>query len=172
LVRYLTARSHDHGSTSTKEETVPGFISDSPFARGLIRIGDEAIAREDDARLRAYYAEDYLFHGPGGDLDFDGLAAYFASLRAAFSDLRLVREQIIADGRYLAARTTFAGDFTSVFTFSPIGPVQPTGQHVEWEVIHTFRYDDGRLAEEWVQTDSLSFLAKLGVTATPPAHRG
>ena len=152
---------------------MPGFISDSPLARGLIRVGDEAIARADDAQLRDYYTQDYLFHGPGPDLDFDGLAAYFASLRAAFSGMRLVREQIIADGRFLAARTTFAGDFTSVFTFSPIGPVEPTGQHVDWEVIHTFRYDDGgRLAEEWVQTDSLSFLTKLGVTAVEAAQRG
>jgi hypothetical protein len=39
-------------------------------------------------------------------------------------------------------------------------------------VIHTFRYDDdGRLAEEWVQTDSRILLAKLGVTATEPAQR-
>jgi predicted SnoaL-like aldol condensation-catalyzing enzyme len=75
---------------------VPGFISDSPLARGLIAIGDEAIAREDDAQLRAYYTQDYIFHGPGGDLGFDGLAAYFASLRAAFSNLRVAREQIIA----------------------------------------------------------------------------
>jgi len=28
------------------------FISDTPLARELIRIGDEAIAREDDAALR------------------------------------------------------------------------------------------------------------------------
>jgi predicted ester cyclase len=152
---------------------VPGFISDSPLARGLIRIGDQAIARRDDAQLRAYYTEDYLFHGPRGDLGFDELSAYFASLRAAFPDLRIVREQIIADGRFLAARNTFSGTFTSVFTSSPIGPVEPTGQHVEWEVINTFRYDnDGRLAEEWVQTDHRSFLAKLGVTVTESAHRG
>ena len=38
---------------------------------------------------------------------------------------------------------------------------------------HTFRYDeDGRLAEEWVQTDYRSFLAKLGVTAAKSARRG
>ena len=152
---------------------MPGFISDSPLARGLVRIGNEAIAREDDAQLRDYYADDYVFHGPGGDLTFDELRGYFASLRAAFSGLRLVREQIIADGRFLAARNTFAGDFTSVFTSSPIGPIGPTGEHVEWEVINTFRYDeDGRLAEEWVQTDYRSFLAKLGVTAAESARRG
>jgi hypothetical protein len=35
---------------------VPGFISDSPCAHDLIRIGDEAIANEDDAKLRDYFA--------------------------------------------------------------------------------------------------------------------
>jgi hypothetical protein len=69
-------------------------------------------------------------------------------------------------------RTTFSGDFTRVFTYSPIGPVEPTGEHLEWEVIGTFRYDDdGRLAEEWVQTDYRSFLTKLGVTTTESAER-
>src|ERR1700746_3897208 len=109
---------------------MPGFISDSPLAHDLIRIGNEAIARQDDAALRAYFRQDYLFHGPGGDLSFDQLRAYFASLRAAFSDLRLVREQIIADGSFLAARTTFSGDFTGVFTYSPIGPAEPTRAHL------------------------------------------
>ncbi len=149
---------------------MPGFISDSPLARELIRIGDEAIATEDDAKLRAYFREDYVFHGPGADLGFDELSAYFASLRAAFGGLRLFREQIIVDGNYLAARTMFSGDFTGLFTYSPIGPVEPTGRHLEWELIGTFRYDDeGRLAEEWVQTDYRSFLTKLGVTTTETA---
>jgi hypothetical protein len=30
----------------------------------LIRIGDEAIATEDEAKLRAYFAADYVFHDP------------------------------------------------------------------------------------------------------------
>jgi hypothetical protein len=58
---------------------MPGFISDSPVARELIHIGDDAIAHEDDAALRAYFAEDYVFHGPGGDSSFDALRAYFTS---------------------------------------------------------------------------------------------
>jgi SnoaL-like domain len=137
---------------------MPGFISDSPLARDLIRIGDEAIAQQDDAALRAYFSEDYIFHGPGGDLSFDQLRAYFASLRAAFSGLRLVREQIIVAG---------------VFTYSPIGPAEPTGQHLEWELIGIFRYDgEGRLAEEWVQTDYRSFVTKLGVTTAESARPG
>jgi predicted ester cyclase len=151
---------------------MPDFMSDSPLARDLIRVGDQAIARADEAALRDYFTEDYVFHGPGRDLSFDELRAYFASLRAAFSDLRIVREQIIVDGLFLAARTTFSGDFTGVFTHSPVGPLEPGGQHVEWEVIGTFRYDDdGRLAEEWVQTDYRGLLAKLGVTVTESPRR-
>ena len=151
---------------------MPGFISHSPLAHDLIRIGDEAIAHEDDPALRAYFREDYVFHGPGADLGFEELRAYFAALRSAFSELRLVREQIIVDGNFLAARTRFSGDFTGVFTYSPVGPVEPTGQHLEWELIGIFRYDDeGRLAEEWVQTDYRSFLVKLGVTTTESVPR-
>src|SRR5258706_14795723 len=97
---------------------MPGFISDTPVARDLIRIGDQAIAREDEAALRAYFAEDYVFHGPGRDLSFVELRAYFASLRSAFTKLRIVCDQIIVDGDFLSARSTFSREFTGVFTSS------------------------------------------------------
>ena len=154
---------------------MPSFISDSPLAEDLIRIGDEAIARKDDAALRAYFREDYIFHGAGGDLSFDQLSAYFASLRAAFSDLRIVREQIIVDGNFLAARVLRSPvTSTGVFTYSPVGPVEPTGQHLG---VGSDRYLQVRrrgllLAEEWVQTDYRSFLTKLGVTTAESAQQG
>jgi hypothetical protein len=81
-------------------------ISDSPLARDLIRFGDEAMSREDEAALRAYFSADYVVHGPTADLGFEQLHAYFASLRDAFSTLRLARGQIIVEGRYLAVGTT------------------------------------------------------------------
>jgi len=53
-----------------------------------------------------------------------------ASLRAAFSNLRIVREQIIVDDNFRAARNSFSCDFTGVFTYSPIGHLEPTGEHL------------------------------------------
>ena len=97
--------------TERPRRSVPGFISDSPLAQDLIRIGDEAIAHEDEPTLREYFAEDYVFHGPGGDLAFEELRAYFASLRSAFSGLRIVREQVIADGNFLAGADPVLGRF-------------------------------------------------------------
>lgn len=113
--------------------------------------------------LRAFFAEDFVFHGPNGDRNFDQLSSHFASLRAALSDFRLTREQILLDGDHMAARTSFSGIFTGVFTQSPIGALQPTGKPVKWEAMNIFRYDvSGRLAEEWVQTDYRSMLVTLG----------
>jgi predicted ester cyclase len=141
---------------------MPGFVSDQSLARDLIRIGEEAIARENDSMLRDYYATGYVLHLPSVDMDFDALRGYFASLRAAFADLRLVREQIIVEGLYVAARTSFSGVFTGVFTQSPLGPMQPHGKPVVWEVMNMFRYDaDSRLVEEWVQTDPSILVEKL-----------
>jgi predicted ester cyclase len=143
------------------------FITTNPRASKLISIGEEAIAKGNDPLLRQYFAPDYVFHGPGGGLDFEALRAYFASLRDAFSDLHLTRAMIIGEGDYLAARTIFSGVFTGVFTMSPVGRLEPHGQAVEWEVMGIFRYNaDGRLAEEWVQTDYRGFLQKLGAPST------
>jgi predicted ester cyclase len=120
---------------------------------------------------RHYFAQDHVSHGPG-DLTYEELRAYFAALRSAFSDLQIAREQIIADGDFLGALTRFSRHFTGAFTHSTIGSIEPSGGHIEWEVVGTFRYDDdGRLAEEWVQTDYRNFLTELGVAVTESASR-
>jgi predicted ester cyclase len=134
-----------------------------PLAQGLIRIGETAIAKENDDALRAYFAPGYTLHLPAADINFEQLRLYFAALRAAFPDLAIRRPIIIGEGPYLAARTTFSGTFVNVFAQSPAGALNPTGRQVEWEIMNIFRYDEqGRLAEEWVQTDSRTFLEKLG----------
>jgi len=39
----------------------------------------------------------------------------------------------------------------------------PTGKALTWSAISITRFVDGRIAEEWVETDMLSFLQQLGV---------
>jgi predicted ester cyclase len=116
------------------------------------------------SRSRRYFAPDFAFHGPdGAELDYEGLKGYFASLRAAFDDLTISREIIVVEGDYVACQTTITGTFVREFTHSPVGSLPPTGSRVVLELINIFRYDDqGRLAEEWVQTDNRSRLRQLG----------
>ncbi len=137
-------------------------------AHALVRIGQDAIAVENDAALDDYFAEDFAFHGPGAEMKLDGLKAFFASMRHSFSGFSCERREIISAGAFLAARTTMSGVFENRFDESPIGPVEPNGATVTLELINLFRYDaDGRLAEEWVQYDNLDFLRQMGVKLVP-----
>jgi predicted ester cyclase len=131
---------------------------------GLVRIGELEVSGEDQSEIDAYFAADFRFHGPDGrELDYEGLQAYFASLRAAFDDRVIERGIVVVEGNYVACQTVIAGTFVREFTHSPVGPLPPNGQRVTFELTNIFRYDDeGRLAEEWIQTDSRSVLRQLG----------
>jgi predicted ester cyclase len=131
---------------------------------GLIRMGELELTGEREAEVDAYFAPGFTFHGPdGAELDYEGLKAYFASLRAAFDDLSIRRGIIVAEGDYVACQTTIAGIFAREFTHSPVGPLPPNGNRVVFELVNIFRYDDqGRLTEEWVQADNRSRLRQLG----------
>jgi predicted ester cyclase len=130
----------------------------------LIRVGELEVSGEDEAEVDAYFASDYAFHGPdGAEMDYDGLKGYFASLRAAFDDLTISRGVMVVEENYIACQTTITGTFVREFTRSPVGPLPPNGSRVVFELMNIFRYDDqGRVEEEWVQTDNRSRLRQLG----------
>jgi predicted SnoaL-like aldol condensation-catalyzing enzyme len=133
------------------------------LANGLVRIGEDAVAKSNDALFYDYYADDYRLHSPAGDFDREEIRAYFAALRESFTDFTISRAQILVDGNFATARTVMAGRFEKEFAYTPIGTVQPNRRPVQWELINIFRYtDDGRLSEEWVQTDTYDFLRQLG----------
>jgi predicted ester cyclase len=131
---------------------------------GLVRVGELELSGENEASVDSYFAPDFAFHGPdGAESDYEGLKRYFASLRAAFDDLTISRGIMIVEGDYVACQTKIEGTFVREFTHSPVGTLPPNGRRVAFELMNMFRFDDqGRLAEEWVQTDNRSRLRQLG----------
>ncbi|WP_431907534.1 ester cyclase [Amycolatopsis thermoflava] len=141
-------------------------------ARALVRIGREAIAVADNEKLDAYFADDFVFHGPDGDLTYPELRSFFEAMRAAFEGFACERRTIVSQGQYIGCHTSMSGRFTAPFTASPIGTIPPNGQPMRLELINIFRYhEDGKLAEEWVQYDNLGFLRQLGVDLTQAPAR-
>ena len=133
------------------------------LADGLVSIGEDAIAKSNDALLDDYYTDDYKLHSPAGALNRDEIKAYFAALRESFTDFTISRVQILVDGNFVTSRTVMAGRFDREFAYTPVGTVEPNGRRVQWELINIFRFtDEGRLVEEWVQTDTYDFLRQLG----------
>ena len=136
------------------------------LAKGLVAIGENAVAKSNDALLDEYFADNYRLHSPAGDFNRAEIKAYFAALRNSFTDFTIRRAQVLVDGNFVIARTVMAGRFDKEFAYTPVGTVQPNGKQVRWELINIFRYtDEGRVVEEWVQTDTYEFLRQLDAVA-------
>jgi predicted ester cyclase len=146
---------------------MPIEISRDELVARLVRTGELELSGEDHDEVRAAFSPDFTFHGPGGwEADYDGLQAYFASLRHAFDKRTITRGIVVVEGDHIACQTTIEGDFVREFTHSPVGPLPPNGNHVVWELINIFRYDDeGRILDEHVVVDNHSVLQQLGAVS-------
>ncbi len=86
-------------------------------------------------------------------------------LRAAFPDLHVTAEDIIAEGDKVVVRGTISGTHKGEFMGIPA-----TGKEGRVTGISTFRLADGKVCEGWAESDSLGLLIQLGL-AKPPWER-
>jgi len=115
-----------------------------------------------------YEAADELFDPQfqtGAAPDIRGGAAKLAAIRgyhAAFPDLRISIDDLVAAGDRVAARWTFTGTDTGGLKGKP-----PTGRSVRaWGVEH-LGIHDGKIVSDWVGADWLSVLIQLGAIPNP-----
>ena len=119
--------------------------------KGNLAVADEA------------FTSDYVGHDPATPTELRGPAAVKQSAtlyRAAFPDLRLNIEAIIAEGDLVAARWTSSGTHTGDLMGIP-----PTGRKTASTGITISRFENGRIAEDWVNWDALGLMRQLGVVA-------
>lgn len=90
----------------------------------------------------------------------EGLRRFIEGLRAAFPDLKVHVDEMVAEQgmvvSWLTARGTHRGEFAGL---------PATGKSAEWTVIHFNRVRDGAIVEDRVHVDQLSLLRQLGVVA-------
>ena len=92
----------------------------------------------------------------------DGVKGSIAFLRAAFPDLRLTIEEIIASGDKTWARITARGTHQGAFMGVP-----PTGKSYAIAVMDECRFEDGKIVEHWGVADQLALMAQLGALPKP-----
>jgi steroid delta-isomerase-like uncharacterized protein len=116
----------------------------------------------------ALLADDFVDHEelPGLAPTRDGVTAFFRMYIAAFPDLRMVPEDVIASGDKVVARVRATGTHKGAFMGMP-----PTGRRIEVQLIDIIRFgDDGRAREHWGVFDQLAMMQQLGaIPAAPPA---
>ncbi|HLA16710.1 MAG TPA: ester cyclase [Candidatus Limnocylindrales bacterium] len=106
-------------------------------------------------------ADDFIEHEetPGIPPTKDGVKSFFRMQLAAFPDLRMDVEDVIADGSKVVARVRFTGTQHGEILGMPA-----TGKSVDVQVIDIFRFgDDGRVSEHWGVFDQLTMMQQLGV---------
>jgi steroid delta-isomerase-like uncharacterized protein len=113
-------------------------------------------------------ADDFIEHEelPGLAPTKDGVKSFFRMQLAAFPDLRLDVEDVVADGAKVVARVRYTGTQRGEFQGMPA-----TGKSVDVQLIDVFRFaDDGRVREHWGVIDLMTMMQQLGVVpAGPPA---
>lgn len=108
----------------------------------------------------ALVAADFVEHEelPGLTPTKEGVLELFRGYRAAFPDLRMDPDEVIASGATTVARVTATGTQDGEFMGMPA-----SGRRVEVRLIDIMRWDDtGLVAEHWGVMDMLSMLQQLG----------
>jgi steroid delta-isomerase-like uncharacterized protein len=127
----------------------------------------ERINAGDIAGFGDLLAHDFVENqgGPGFPPTKEGTLEFFGTLLAAFPDVRMNVEDLIAGEDKAVARVKVTGTHRGEFMGVP-----STGTSVEMQLIDIMRFDGaGLVCEHWGVADMLSLMQQLGVVPTGPA---
>lgn len=129
----------------------------------LHRIFDEMINHGKLEVADELFADDYVDHGPMGDMRgreaFKGLVAQW---RAAVPDVHCEVDNVIVDGDNVAWLVRTTGTHTGDDLGFPA-----TGKRFETVSANVGRFRDGLAVEHWAEQGMFPMLAQIGVIALP-----
>jgi steroid delta-isomerase-like uncharacterized protein len=119
-----------------------------------------------------FLADDFVEHEetPGLEPTKEGVKQLFRMYRAAFPDLRMEPQDIVASGDKVVARVRATGTHQGEFMGMPA-----TGKSVSVQLIDIIRFgDDGLAHEHWGVFDALALMQQLGPSPElpPPGSSG
>ncbi len=92
-------------------------------------------------------------------LDLAGQKKRLAGLAAAFPDVQLMVDDMIAEGDRVAFRTTIRATHKGV-----LSGIQPTGKQITVTELEILHFENGKIAEQWGGPDMWSLLQQIGAT--------
>jgi steroid delta-isomerase-like uncharacterized protein len=110
-------------------------------------------------------APDYINHTPASPdqpTGPEGVKGVVTMFRSAIPDLRVVVEDLIAEGDKVVVRYALEGTHDG-----ELFGVPPTGQRLSIRSIAVERVSDGKIREHWRVTDGLDMMQQLGVISAP-----
>ncbi|GHA78014.1 ester cyclase [Pontibacter akesuensis] len=91
--------------------------------------------------------------GPQGFIDF------FTTFRAAFPDLKVEVDQLVADDENISIAYTVTGTHKGDFM-----GIAPTNKKISARGVQIARFENGKIVERWGSSDELGILKQLGAS--------
>jgi predicted ester cyclase len=133
--------------------------------RVVRRFYEDVMNRGDADLLDEIMVEDFVDHGEalfGSPRGRETLKNGVRGARGVLPDLQVTLHEVIAEGDLVGVRGTMRCTHQGPFL-----NVAPTGHELSWLGLAMFRVVDGRIAERWFNSDSISILRQVGLA--PPS---
>jgi steroid delta-isomerase-like uncharacterized protein len=128
----------------TRDTDAPDMLGAN---RALVRrFIEDFWAGGDLSRVEEFLAPDYIEHNllPGQEPGLEGYKRRFLALRAAFPDVRITIDDMLAEGDRVLARVTIEGTHLGPFLGQPA-----SGRVVRMAAINVYRVADDHIVERW-----------------------
>ncbi len=111
-----------------------------------------------------FYSKNFVNHDPTDPEvnDFESYKKSAISAISAFPDLKLIIDDMIAEGNKVVAPWTTHGTDKEALPGIP-----PTGKEMRWTGIVIFRFAEGKIEEAWWAQDKLSMFQRPWVIPSP-----
>ncbi len=128
--------------------------------KAIVRRFEEVFNEKRVDRADEFVAQDYIDHAalPGQAPGLEGAKQKWAMFIAATPDMRVLIEDMVAEGDKVVARWTYEGTHHGELLGIP-----PTGKRFRTSGISIYRLAKGKVAEVWEEFDRLGMLQQLGV---------
>src|SRR5215213_11358229 len=126
--------------------------------KAVVRRFFAALDDQDVDTVGDMLASDYRLHFDGNPvMDRGAGIGFFSAFLAAFPDISHQVQDQLAEGDLVATRILVRGTHQKELMGIPA-----TGKEIAISAINMVRVDDGKIAEHWVNSDSLGRMMQLG----------
>jgi steroid delta-isomerase-like uncharacterized protein len=132
--------------TERDREAIARRVFDEIFNRGRFEVAEQI------------YAKDFVNHGVSRDVGLKEDQDAARGWKAAFPDLRMTVQMVVAEGDLVAVLWRGEGTNTGEGNGLPA-----TGKRLSGRGITIWRIQGGRIREEWSEFDQLRIMTQLGL---------
>lgn len=136
--------------------TLPCVADETAINKALAkRVYEEGLNR---GIFTVPYTDDFVGHGGSRTFTHEEGMTEAKGWRSAFPDLTMNVDLMVAEGDLVAVRWTARGTNTGTGNGIPA-----TGRKVEVSGTAIFRFENGKIAEEWTAANTIGLLRQLGL---------